>query len=382
MKMNFVHSIFFIFILVTFVAGLIFYIRPNTPYYKSIYEMMDNMDDETEETQENPTGEIVANPINVNANVANPMIVDTTNVDTDVANPMIVDTDVANNETDDIENNPTNIETDDADAPVVYPTYGVTKSNKVDSIIIRPINTGLAKNQNIQTLGVTQYITNPIQNSNAINKYNAQNANIPVDPSSIRLKEQEKEIQKGGKKYNTDKEEDTSIVQTGMNVNAYSKRSIFGGAPHPYGDMPAIGPTPFDLNYQPISPNNPPNGMDPSEMEMEKGSPSNPVKVKNAAYENSPYNQNMHYAFDPTSQYVGQYTNIDALHDSTANSMDDEMGASYSDNPMDANWGGVEWTRKSIESGKYDDDLVIPYNQANGLTESTRSKKIPVNRFA
>ena len=356
MKMNFVHSIFFIFILVAFVAGLIFYIRPKTPYYEHMYEMMNNMDD-TEDAEN----------------------MDTENMDTeyvDAVDGENVDT-IANNQTNEIEY-------------TIAPTERIvqnTPTGMFDSIIIRPTDSGLDNKQNyIQTLGVSQNFANPIQNLNVV--YNTQPVNTYVVPTKTTVIEEEEEgkeeegeemnqnTKNSQEKYQID--EDRSQVQTDMNMNAYSKRSVFGGAPLPYGDQPAIGPTP----YQTIGPNKPPNGMDPSEMEMDKGSPSNPVKVKNAGYENSPYNQNMHYAFDPTSQYVGIYTEIDALRDSTANSMDDEMGASYSDNPMDANWGGVEWTRKSIESGKYDDDLVIPYNQANGFTESTRSKKIPVNRFA
>lgn len=52
--------------------------------------------------------------------------------------------------------------------------------------------------------------------------------------------------------------------------------------------------------------------------------------------------------FDPYNQGNGIYTNLDKIHDSTENQP-------LSDNPMDPNWGGKEYTRAVVDNGKYDD---------------------------
>ena len=61
-----------------------------------------------------------------------------------------------------------------------------------------------------------------------------------------------------------------------------------------------------------------------------------------------PYNKDQYPGFDPTSQYVGQYTDIDAVHDST-------NAKKISDNPMDSKWAGVTYTQHMVDSGKYVD---------------------------
>lgn len=78
---------------------------------------------------------------------------------------------------------------------------------------------------------------------------------------------------------------------------------------------------------------------------------NNVVTVVDAGRENVPYNSGNYPSFDPQNQYVGVYTNLDKTHDST-------MLDSVSDNPMDWNWGGVQYTNKAIESGKYEDNNV------------------------
>jgi hypothetical protein len=80
---------------------------------------------------------------------------------------------------------------------------------------------------------------------------------------------------------------------------------------------------------------------------------------------NAPYNAGNYPGFDPTGLYNGQYTEIDKVHDSTALS-------SLSDNPMDANWGGVLYTQQAVQSGKYDENnITIPhYSQPKGIVYS------------
>ncbi len=70
-----------------------------------------------------------------------------------------------------------------------------------------------------------------------------------------------------------------------------------------------------------------------------------------ASRDDPPYNQNNYIGFDPHGQFIGKYTNIDVIHDSTKN-------APLSDNPMDPNWGGVIYTRNQVYSGKYADNAV------------------------
>jgi len=75
--------------------------------------------------------------------------------------------------------------------------------------------------------------------------------------------------------------------------------------------------------------------------------------------DNPPYNANQHMSFDPYGQYIGKYTQLDAIHDATF------KGVSISENPMDENWGGVLYTKSAVDSGKYAENEVAPPT-ANG----------------
>lgn len=90
-----------------------------------------------------------------------------------------------------------------------------------------------------------------------------------------------------------------------------------------------------------------------SPFSIEGGLPAKviPIKVENASLDNPPYNQGLYHGFDAHSQYTGQYTELDKIHDSTRQ-------VPVSDNPMDPNWGGVIHSQKQIESGKYDANTV------------------------
>lgn len=87
-----------------------------------------------------------------------------------------------------------------------------------------------------------------------------------------------------------------------------------------------------------------------------------PVSPRSADIENtstssfeSPYNKGGYPPFDPYGQTIGKYTNLDKIHDSTA-------APPFSDNPMDPNWGGTEYTKDAVESGKYIENNVYPVN--------------------
>lgn len=70
------------------------------------------------------------------------------------------------------------------------------------------------------------------------------------------------------------------------------------------------------------------------------------VNVSDANRMNPPYNKDTYPGFDPEGQYIGVYTNLDAVHDSTKQNI-------RSDNPMDPNWGGIDHTKQAVKSGKY-----------------------------
>jgi hypothetical protein len=74
-------------------------------------------------------------------------------------------------------------------------------------------------------------------------------------------------------------------------------------------------------------------------------------KYIDSSRDNSPYNKNQHFGFDPYGQDIGLYTEVDKLHDST------EMNK-ISDNPMDSNWAGITYTQQMIDSGKYVDNYI------------------------
>jgi hypothetical protein len=114
-------------------------------------------------------------------------------------------------------------------------------------------------------------------------------------------------------------------------------------------DVYRVRPSPFDLQ-----------GGLPSMSNINSQSIQNIQNTNNdagvykkidASRENTPYNKDQHFGFDPYGQDVGLYTEVDKLHDST------EMNK-ISDNPMDSNWAGITYTQQMIDSGKYVDNYV------------------------
>ena len=76
-----------------------------------------------------------------------------------------------------------------------------------------------------------------------------------------------------------------------------------------------------------------------------------PIPVIDASREHGDYNKGNYAGFDPTSLYVGKYTEIDKVHDLTSKQQ-------QSDNPMDTNWGGVQYTQNAVDSGKYEENNI------------------------
>jgi hypothetical protein len=73
------------------------------------------------------------------------------------------------------------------------------------------------------------------------------------------------------------------------------------------------------------------------------------------------YNQNMYPGFDPHGLNIGRMTESDVIHQSTEK-------AEISDNPMDSNWGGVLYTQRKIDDGKYVEREVTPTNYPKAMT--------------
>lgn len=101
----------------------------------------------------------------------------------------------------------------------------------------------------------------------------------------------------------------------------------------------------------------------PSVTEPEGGLPPVPLPLKfetdpsavgpvqtellvDATRSDPPYNQGGYPAFDQSSYYVGAITPLDMIKNSDHNML-------YSDNPMDPNWGGEEYTRALLDAGYY-----------------------------
>ena len=80
--------------------------------------------------------------------------------------------------------------------------------------------------------------------------------------------------------------------------------------------------------------------------------PVNVAPIIDANRSSKIYNVNNYPGFDPVGLQVGVYNALDAVHDSTEK-------AKLSDNPLDTNWGGVEFTQKAVDSGKYEDNEVV-----------------------
>jgi hypothetical protein len=69
-------------------------------------------------------------------------------------------------------------------------------------------------------------------------------------------------------------------------------------------------------------------------------------KMIDASRDDPPYNSNAYPGFDQQNQYIGLEVPIDKLFHQQEQNV-------KSDNPMDANWGGVKYSEASVKTGKY-----------------------------
>lgn len=98
--------------------------------------------------------------------------------------------------------------------------------------------------------------------------------------------------------------------------------------------------------------------MRPSPVDLQGGlSPNVPyspapaalVQMMDASRDNPPFNNEMYSGFDPLNFNMGDYTTQDAEFRAK------ELTMKYSDNPMDANWGGKQYSESVVASGAYID---------------------------
>jgi hypothetical protein len=106
-------------------------------------------------------------------------------------------------------------------------------------------------------------------------------------------------------------------------------------------DVYRMRPSPFDMQGGVSS------EIDPSLINTIDG---RPIKILDASRDGK-YNQGMFAGFDPTGLHNGEYTELDVIHESTAN-------RENSENPMDFNWGGVQISENAVRSGNYKDRYV------------------------
>ena len=98
-----------------------------------------------------------------------------------------------------------------------------------------------------------------------------------------------------------------------------------------------IRPSPVDLQGG-LSPNVP---YSPA--------PAALVQMMDASRDNPPFNNQMYDGFDPLNFNMGDYTSQDAAFRAK------ELTSKYSDNPMDSNWGGKQYSESVVASGAYID---------------------------
>jgi hypothetical protein len=92
-------------------------------------------------------------------------------------------------------------------------------------------------------------------------------------------------------------------------------------------------------------------GLPPIQMTMEQPNTADPIPVKDASRENTPFNKNMYNGYDPLAMYIGKYTVLDEIHNSTGT-------GECSANASDTNWCGPYYSNDAIERGDYKNEEV------------------------
>jgi hypothetical protein len=83
-------------------------------------------------------------------------------------------------------------------------------------------------------------------------------------------------------------------------------------------------------------------GLPPKLIEEKHNYPPE-TKLNDAGHSFPLNNVNSYPGFDPMNQYIGQNTPLDKMYNDTQNI--------FSPNPMDANWGGPDYTQSAVDAG-------------------------------
>jgi hypothetical protein len=364
MKMNFTQSLFFIFVIFSFFVGLLFYTRPNTPYLKFL-ETMDSMESE----------------MNSNTFSSNDLdaIMDTGGV-TETNNENI-------NSDMDLYNASENIDRSvymgeqNASAPFEMDNSDARQMQELanDNIDINAKGdvVGLNNDEDDENDEDVKMVNKPNENSTGLLNNEIVPMNILPTPTLVSnsviyvptpssSKSTLSASVKSGSGASVSRR---GVIQQNKIPNANANRIVSGAVIPSTGSQPAMGP---------IAP-----------QYGETVDKLRPVQNVNALQRQNPYKTSSQSSsqqdggiydagfpsFKESDYTVGSYSYLDALRDAT-------RGSSYSDNPMDSNWGGVEWSRNAVESGKYNDRLVVPHAISNGFSTSSRFNKQPLNVFA
>jgi len=108
-------------------------------------------------------------------------------------------------------------------------------------------------------------------------------------------------------------------------------KSVLTARPDPEDTQGGLPPV--NTNYE----NQTPNQLPPKNMLMD------------ANRNDPPYNDKQYPGFDPDNLYVGVDVPIDKIYNEGENNK-------VSDNAMDTNWGGVDYSKKVVASGYYEDN--------------------------
>jgi hypothetical protein len=112
------------------------------------------------------------------------------------------------------------------------------------------------------------------------------------------------------------------------------------------------------LQYSYDAQGNPVYKIRPSPVDLQGGlsanvpyspAPAALVQMMDASRDNPPFNNQMYDGFDPLNFNMGDYTAHDVAF------REKELTMKYSDNPMDSNWGGRQYTESVVASGAYID---------------------------
>ena len=113
-------------------------------------------------------------------------------------------------------------------------------------------------------------------------------------------------------------------VQNSYDVQGNRVYKVRPGVSELQGGLPPTTPVPLPLKFTPLV---------------------------DATRNDGKYNENSYPAYDQSSYYVGSTTPLDMIKNSDANML-------YSDNAMDPNWGGADYTQSLVETGYYKDNEV------------------------